>query len=92
MHFRAASRRELAPAGIGAKVGSYHGVLAASSEHGMQDRQARSAAALARTRSVPLRSEKRDAPAELHRWEDDGGSVRKRAFVRRPTAQAGHWG
>lgn len=82
------SRRELARAGrMGAKVGPYRGVLTASSEHGMQHRQERLAADPARMRSVPPPAEKQGAPPDLHRWEDDGGSVRKR-YAARTTERA----
>ena len=80
------SRRGLARASMGANVGSYHGVLTASSEHGMQNRQARLAADLVPKKSVPLRSGTRESPLDLHRWEDDGGGMRQRDAAKTPAS------
>ena len=86
IHISVASRREPARVvGMGATVGSYHGVLTAASGHGMQERQARLVADLAPTKSVPLRSERQKPSLHLHRWEDDGGSVRKREQPKKTT-------
>ena len=71
-----ASHGRFARLSMGARVGSYHAVLAASHEHGMLERAARLTAHPAREASVPLRSEAPQRPPYVHRWEDDGGSVR----------------
>lgn len=68
---------EFARLKMGAKVGSYLGVLTASNVRGMLRRKARLAANLAQkavhfSRAGPL------APSPEQRWEDDGGTVRPR--------------
>jgi hypothetical protein len=61
---------------IGARVGSYRAVLLASHERGMLKRKARLTANLAQEALAQLRVQKREPAPSLHRWEDDGGSVR----------------
>jgi hypothetical protein len=61
---------------IGARVGAYRAVLVASHEYGMLKRKARLTADLAREASARLRLENPEPLPYLHRWEDDGGSVR----------------
>lgn len=57
--------------GVGARVGSYRAVLVASHEHGMLKRKARLTA-----NTEQRRLQNSEPPPHLHRWEDDGGSVR----------------
>lgn len=62
---------------IGARVGSYRAVLVASHEYGMLKRKARLTADVPQEALAQLRVPNREPPPYLHRWEDDGGSVRR---------------
>jgi hypothetical protein len=76
---RAVFGDELARLKMGAKVGSYLGVLTASNVRGMLRRKASLAARLAEL--APLRFDRNLPPMPsryLERWEDDGGTVRLR--------------
>jgi hypothetical protein len=61
---------------IGARVGSYRAVLLASHERGLLKRKARLTANLAQEALTQLRAQNPEPAPYLHRWEDDGGSVR----------------
>jgi hypothetical protein len=70
---RALFGNELARLKMGAKVGTYLGVLTTSNVRGMLRRKARLAAALAQKAS--LRGGLLVPSPPLQRWEDDGGTA-----------------
>jgi hypothetical protein len=71
---------ELARLEMGAKVGSYLGVLTASNVRGMLGRKARPTSDLGPARAYELVTSQSRAPEgelrqPVHSWEDDGGSA-----------------
>ena len=73
---RALFSDELARLKMGAKVGSYLGVLTASNVRGMLRRKTRLAAQLEGKAPVDVNAGWPVFSRHLHRWEDDGGTVR----------------
>lgn len=68
--------RKLVRLGMGAKVGSYLGVLTAANARGMLRRRARLASAAQSVQPCNAALTSREL-RHLQRWEDDGGRVRR---------------